>query len=101
MCALAFLSLQTALMAALWTGYVHSWLLLYVDGWLAVSAANVKHNHMHRRTFRHQGANLLLDHWVGLMTGTTPCNDFSQMDHEWSQLSGLNSGDRNADPLGG
>jgi beta-carotene hydroxylase len=76
--AFGFLSLQTALMAALWTGYLHSWLALYVVCWLAVSAANVKHNHMHKRTFRAGWPNLLLDHWLGLMTGTTATSIISE-----------------------
>lgn len=69
--ALTFLALQTALMAGLWTGRCRHWLIWYAVAWLAVSAANVKHNHMHRRTFRANWANLLLDHWLGWLTGTT------------------------------
>ena len=71
---LPFLAGQTALMAALWTGWLSSWpawLAWYAVAWLAVSSANIKHNHMHRRTFRATWANLALDHWLGLMTGTT------------------------------
>jgi beta-carotene hydroxylase len=76
--ALGFLSLQTVLMAILWVGWVHSWILLYVVGWLAVSAANVKHNHMHKRTFRSAWLNIGLDHWVGLLTGTTATSIISE-----------------------
>ena len=46
--------------------------------WLAVSAANVKHNHMHRRMFRPTWANLVLDHWLGWLTGTTSTSILSE-----------------------
>lgn len=68
---LAFLVVQTALMILLWTGRWRSLALWYAAAWLAVCAANVKHNHMHRRTFQRAWANLLLDHWLGWLTGTT------------------------------
>ncbi len=68
---MGFVLLQTGLMAGLWTGWCRNFLIWYVVAWLAVSAANVKHNHMHRRTFRANWANLILDHWLGWLTGTT------------------------------
>jgi beta-carotene hydroxylase len=67
----AFLTLQTALMIGLWTGVFRNLAAWYAVAWLAICAANVKHNHMHRRTFRARWPNLLLDHWLGLLTGTT------------------------------
>lgn len=69
--ALVFLTLQTVLLVLLWTGLARHWLLWLAAAWLAVSAANVKHNHMHRRTFQAGWANRILDHWLGLLTGTT------------------------------
>lgn len=69
--ALAFLLAQTVLMVALWTGFARHWAIWFAAAWLAVSAATIKHNHLHRRTFRAAWANLLLDHWLGLLTGTT------------------------------
>lgn len=69
--ALLFLVAHSLAVAALWTGLLRHWALWYAVAWLAVSAANIKHNHMHRRMFRAAWANLLLDHWVGLLTGTT------------------------------
>jgi beta-carotene hydroxylase len=69
--AFVFLATQTILMAVLWAGWSRHWAIWYAVAWLAVSAANVKHNHMHRRTFRAAWANLLLDHSLGLLTGTT------------------------------
>ncbi len=69
--ALGFLLVQTLLMAGLWTGTFHNIFAWYAVAWLAVIAANVKHNHMHRRIFRRALPNLLLDHWLGLMTGKT------------------------------
>jgi len=68
---LAFLAVQTVVICLLLTGVSRSFWLWYAAAWLAVCAANVKHNHMHRRTFRWAWANLLLDHWLGLLTGTT------------------------------
>jgi fatty acid desaturase len=76
--ALAFLALQTVLMAGLWTGALRHWTLWYAAAWLAVSAANVKHNHMHRRTFRAALANLVLDHVLGPLTGTTATSIISE-----------------------
>lgn len=68
---LAFLTLQTGLLCAILIGGFRSYLLAYALAWLAVIAANAKHNHMHRRTFRSAWANIILDHWLGLLTGTT------------------------------
>lgn len=69
--ALAVLTVQTLLMIGLWTGAFRNLLAWYAVAWLAVMSANAKHNHMHRRTFRARVPNLLLDHWLGWMTGTT------------------------------
>lgn len=69
--ALAVLTVQTLLMIGLWTGVFRNLLAWYAVAWLAVMSANAKHNHMHRRTFRARVPNLLLDHWLGWMTGTT------------------------------
>ncbi|MCX6938816.1 MAG: fatty acid desaturase [Verrucomicrobia bacterium] len=69
--ALAVLTFQTGLMAGLFLDRIPLWLGLYPAGWLAVMSANVKHNHMHRRTFRARWPNLALDHWLGWLTGTT------------------------------
>ncbi len=69
--ALGFLLLQTVLMVGLWTGACRNFFVWYAVAWLAVIATNIKHNHMHRRLFRRAWANLLLDHWLGLLTGTT------------------------------
>ena len=65
-------------MAGLWSGVFRHWAAWYAAAWLAVSAANVKHNHMHRRTFRAGWANLLLDHWLSLLTGTTATSIISE-----------------------
>jgi fatty acid desaturase len=69
--ALAILTVQTLLMIGLWTGTVRNVLAWYAVAWLAVMSDNAKHNHMHRCTFRARTPNLLLDHWLGWMTGTT------------------------------
>lgn len=69
--ALAVLTVQTLLMIGLWTGVFRNLAAWYAVAWLAVMSANAKHNHMHRRTFRAHWPNLLLDHWLGWMTGTT------------------------------
>lgn len=69
--ALGFLTLQTVLLGVVLSEANRSFLLAYALGWLAVIAANAKHNHMHRRTFRSAWANIILDHWLGLLTGTT------------------------------
>jgi beta-carotene hydroxylase len=69
--ALVVLSLQTLLMIGLWTVIGRNLLAWYAVAWLAAMSANVKHNHMHRRTFRARWPNLLLDHWLGWLTGTT------------------------------
>jgi beta-carotene hydroxylase len=69
--ALGVLTVQTLLMIGLWTGVFRNLLAWYAVAWLAVMSANAKHNHMHRRTFRARTPNLLLDHWLGWMTGTT------------------------------
>ena len=68
---LSCLALQSALMVGLLTGRLSPWLGVYPVCWLAVMSANVKHNHMHRRTFRARWANLVMDHWLGWLTGTT------------------------------
>jgi len=68
---LGFLVIHTGLLIIALTGLHRSFALGYALGWLSVIAANAKHNHMHRRTFRAAWANLLLDHWLGLLTGTT------------------------------
>ncbi len=69
--AMGFLTLQTLVMFGLWTGEFRNLAAWYGLAWLTAIAANVKHNHMHRRTFHSAWANILLDHWLGLMTGTT------------------------------
>ena len=69
--AIAVLTAQMLLIIGLWTGIFRNPLAWYAVAWLAVMSANVKHNHMHRRTFRARWPNLLLDHWLGWMTGTT------------------------------
>jgi beta-carotene hydroxylase len=75
---LAALALQTLLMAGLWIGVFRNVAAWYAVAWLAVCAANVKHNHMHRRTFRVRWPNLLLDHWLGLLTGSTSTSILSE-----------------------
>jgi len=69
--ALGFLLTQTLLMAGLWTGVFRNIFAWYAAAWLAVIATNIKHNHMHRRLFCGAVPNLLLEHWLGLLTGTT------------------------------
>ena len=69
--ALIFLVIHSVLLIGLVSGVARNFFTAYAVAWLAVCAANVKHNHMHRRTFRSAWANLFLDHWLGLLTGTT------------------------------
>jgi len=69
--ALGFLLVQTLLMVGLWTGAFRNIFAWYAVAWLAVIATNIKHNHMHHRFFRGAFLNLLLEHWLGLLTGTT------------------------------
>jgi fatty acid desaturase len=69
--AIGFLTLQTLIMIGLFTGIYRNLWAWYAAAWLTVIAANVKHNHMHRRMFKSGAANLVMDHWLGFMTGTT------------------------------
>lgn len=68
---LGFLCVHTTLLALVLGGPCRSFVVVYALAWLSVIAANAKHNHMHRRTFRAAWANIVLDHWLGLLTGTT------------------------------
>ena len=52
-------------MIVMWTGLARHGMLWLATAWLAVSAATIKHNHMHRRTFRAAWANRLLEHTLG------------------------------------
>lgn len=69
--ALAVLGAQTVLMIGLFSGAFRNLIVWFAVSWLCVVAANVKHNHMHRRTLRWVWANTILDHWLGWLTGTT------------------------------
>jgi fatty acid desaturase len=73
-----FLAAQSLLMAGLWTGAFRNGVAWYAVAWLAVVATNIKHNHMHHRTFRSRWTNTVLDHWLGWLTGSTATSIISE-----------------------
>jgi hypothetical protein len=68
---LFFLILLTFCFAVEWTGFCRSWLVWLLTCFLTIVACNVKHNHMHCRTFHSTTLNRLLNYWLGFSTGTT------------------------------
>ena len=68
---LFFLTALTACMVLGWTGLCRSPLLIAASCLLTIVACNVKHNHMHCRTFHAAILNALFNHWLGFCTGTT------------------------------
>jgi fatty acid desaturase len=68
---LFFLLILTFCFAVEWTGFYRSWLVWLLTCFLTIVACNVKHNHMHCRTFHSATLNRLLNYWLGFSTGTT------------------------------
>lgn len=68
---LLFLTALTFCFVAGWTGFLQSWILWLASSVLTIIACNVKHNHMHCRTFNSPTLNLLFNYWLGFCTGTT------------------------------
>ena len=68
---LFFLTLLTFCFVVEWTGFWRSWHLWLLSCFLTIIACNVKHNHMHCRTFHSVALNTFLNFWLGFCTGTT------------------------------
>lgn len=66
---LFLLACLAVLLAGRWTGWLRHWLWLPPACALAFVACVVKHNHLHRRTFRRRGFNAAFGVALSLLTG--------------------------------